>query len=273
MKYNKSISSTEGLFLNRLNEMGKNWFCLEDACIIMKEKKRGTVCVMINKMVGKGLLMKIRKEYYWVVPFEQDAKDYLPNWHLLAEPLVGNQRYYIGYYSALQIHGLITQPSLKEQIVREQPKTQHYILNGVDFQLISHNKKHFFGYKNVWVDSFNKVSCSDLEKTFVDCLFKPNYAGGIVEVGKALWMAKEQLDYDKLLKYVKQFGNQAVVKRLGYLLDALNITNSIAAELKKMRSTSISPLDVKVSNKGKVNTKWNIIQNVDIKTIINAINN
>jgi hypothetical protein len=34
---------------------------------------------------------------------------------LLAEPLVG-QNFYIGYYSALQIHQLITQPSLKEQI-------------------------------------------------------------------------------------------------------------------------------------------------------------
>ena len=39
----------------------------------------------------------------------------MPDWHLLTEPLACGE-HYIGYYSALQIHNLITQPSLKEQI-------------------------------------------------------------------------------------------------------------------------------------------------------------
>ena len=51
----------------------------------------------------------------------------MPGGHLLAEPLSGGGRYYIGYYSALQIHGLITQPSLKEQVVRE--KRLGYLLD------------------------------------------------------------------------------------------------------------------------------------------------
>ena len=38
----------------------------------------------------------------------------------------------------------------------------------------------------MWIDNFNKVLCSDLEKTFLDCLFKPDYAGGIVEVARAI---------------------------------------------------------------------------------------
>jgi len=41
----------------------------------------------------------------------------MPDWHLLSQYLVGDAEYYIGYFSALQIHSLTTQPHLKEQIV------------------------------------------------------------------------------------------------------------------------------------------------------------
>lgn len=40
-----------------------------------------------------------------------------PDWHLIAEYLAQHADHYVGYYSALQIHNLITQPTLKEQIV------------------------------------------------------------------------------------------------------------------------------------------------------------
>lgn len=106
--------------------------------------------------------------------------------------IVKGVHYYIGYYSALQLHQLITQPSLKEQVV---------VAKQLTFQFIYHNPTHFFGYKNMWVDNFNKVPCSDLEKTIIDCLFEPAYAGGIVEIAKALHKSKTELQYDKLLTY------------------------------------------------------------------------
>src|SRR5690606_17280800 len=108
--------------------------------------------------------------------------------------------HYIGYYSALQIHNLITQPSLKEQIVvSKQMRPSEIKVKGVPFQFIYHNRKHFFGATKMWIDSFNKVLCSDLEKTFIDCLFKPNYAGGIVEVARAIHTSKDRIRYDVLL--------------------------------------------------------------------------
>ena len=190
----------------------------------------------------------------------------------MAEPLAGG-KHYIAYYSALQIHGLITQPSLKEQIVRERHKTETVMLKGVEFQFIYHNPKHFFGMRKVWIDSYNKVSCSDLEKTMIDCLYMPAYAGGIVEVAKALWTAREKLDYGKLLAYAKQFDSQVVIKRLGFLLDKLEISTNIIEELRGLRSATVSPLDTEVPNEGKISTKWSIRQNVELETIINAINN
>lgn len=273
IKSNKSISTTEAAFLGYLTVEGKSWFRIEDAYGAFPNKSKGAVRFMLMRMLDKGLLIKVSKKAYWVVPFGQDADSYIPDWHLLVEPLAGGSKYYIGYYSALQIHGLITQPSLKEQVVRERHKTETVVLKGVEFQFIYHNAKHFFGVKKVWIDSYNKVPCSDLEKTMIDCLYMPAYAGGIVEVAKALWMAREKLNYDKLLEYAKQFDSQVVMKRLGYLLDKLGIQTEIIEQLRGLRSAAVSPLDTEVPSVGKISTKWSIRQNVDIETILNAINN
>ena len=273
MKYNKTVSPVESAFLAYLADEGKVWFSIEDAYGAFPDKSEGAVRFMLMRMLEKGLLIKVSKKAYWVVPFDQNADDYLPDWHLLAEPLAGGGRYYIGYYSALQIHGLITQPSLKEQVVREKHKTETVVLKGVEFQFIYHNEKHFFGVKKAWIDSHNKVPCSDLEKTMIDCLYMPAYAGGIIEVAKALWTARGKLDYGKLLSYAKQFDSQVVIKRLGYLLDKLGIETDIIDQLRGLRSAAVSPLDTEVPNEGKIFTKWSIRQNVDIETIINAINN
>ncbi|KAA6305103.1 hypothetical protein EZS27_043246, partial [termite gut metagenome] len=134
----------------------------------------------------------------------------------MAEPLAGNE-HYMGYYSAMQIHSLITQPALMEQIVVPKHMKPSWVeIRQVNFQFIFHNDKHFFGYKRVWIDDFNRVSCSDLEKTLIDCLYKPQYTGGVVEVAKALHMARERINHDRLLNYGLRFGSQAVIKRLGY---------------------------------------------------------
>jgi len=190
---------------------------------------------------------------------------------LLAEPLVRGE-HYIGYYSALQIHSLITQPSLKEQIViNKRIKPSEKKIKNVNFQFIYHNSKHFFGYKKIWIDNFNKVYCSDLEKTIIDCLYKPDYSGGVVEVAKAIFMAKNNINYETLLKYALQFDTQVVIKRLGYLLELLQIETPIIQVLYEKRSSSVAFLDTEAPKSGKILTRWSIQQNVDIETIKNSI--
>lgn len=272
-KYNKTISAKESKFLELLNDEDKAWFNMEEAYSLLEGQTEGAVRFMLKRMVDKGLLTKFGKSLFWIVPFDADAVTYMPDWHLLAGALAGECSHYIGYYSALQIHSLITQPSLKEQIVSDTHKAQTLVLKGVEFQFIKHNEKHFFGVKKIWIDSYNKVLCSDLEKTIIDCLYMPDYAGGIVEVAKALWTAREKLEYAKLLQYAKRFGSQVVIKRLGYLLDNLGIDNSILDELLKERSAAVSPLDTEVPPEGRISTKWSILQNVDLETIKNAIEN
>jgi len=266
MKY-KNITVLSSKLLSKLTAEGKTWFHIEEIYEFFPELSKKSISQQLTMMVNNGVLMRIKEGVYYIVPYECNSEAFMPDWHLLAETLAG-QNYYIGYYSALQIHQLITQPSLKEQIVvNKQIKPSKLFIKDVKFQFIFHKENRFFGYKKMWIDNFNKVYCSDLEKTIIDCLNKPDYAGGIVEIAKAIFMAKEKINFDTLLKYSLLFNSQAVIKRLGYLLELLQIETPIIANLQNHRTTSISLLDTEAPKNGKINTRWNIQQNADIETI------
>ena len=223
-------------------------------------------------MTKRGLLMRVKEGLYYVIPFEQDPKTFMPDWHLLAQYLVGDAEYYIGYFSALQIHSLTTQPNLKEQIVvNKQIKPSTLFVKKIPFQFIYHNEKHFFGNKKTWIDSFNRVQCSDLEKTIIDCLFKPEYAGGITEIAKAIYKIRDKIDYSKISQYAKLFDSQAVIKRLGFLLELLEVKHFIIDELQKLRTSSVVLLEPSYHKEGKTISRWAIQQNIDTESILSPI--
>ena len=267
----KKITVLSSKMLAKLRENGKAWFTTNQIYDLFPELSDKSVMQQLVTMTNAGILMRIREGLYYVVPYEAEAEDFMPDWHLLAEPLVRDE-HYIGFYSALQIHQLVTQPSLKEQIVvTGRIKPSEKTIRGVRFQFVFYNETHFFGHERIWIDNFNRVFCSDLEKTIIDCLYKPNYAGGIVEIAKAIHAAREKINFETLSDYALRFDVQAVVKRLGYLLELLRIETPLIETLLNKRSTSVAPLDTEIPETGKINTRWNVRRNIDEETIKSAI--
>lgn len=258
--------------MSYFNEQSINCFDYSLAYKALPDSKASAVRELLSDMTKRGLLMRLKEGVYYIIPYEQNAKNFMPDWHLIAAHLVNDTEHYIGYYSALQIHNLITQPSLKEQIVvSKQIRPSEIKIKEVPFQFIYHNDKHFFGMKKMWIDSFNKVLCSDLEKTFIDCLFKPDYAGGIVEVARAIYTSKDKIKYDTLLEYAKKFDSQAVIKRLGFILEILDINTHIIKELQSMKTASYVVLDTELPKTGKRISRWSIQQNLETETIKSAL--
>lgn len=269
---NKYISTQSNKILTYFNQINQDCFDYSEAENALPGSGKSALKELLSDMVKRGLLMRLKKGLYYIIPYEKDAETYMPDWHLVAGHLARGTNYYIGYYSALQIHNLITQPSLKEQIVvAKQMRPSTLKIKDVKFQFIYHNMKHFFGSKKIWIDSFNKVICSDLEKTFVDCLFKPDYAGGIVEIARAIYTSKDKIKFDKLLEYTERFDSQAVIKRLGFLLEILEIETEITKELFKSKTASYVLLDTELPQSGNLNNRWSIKQNLETETIKSAI--
>ena len=268
----KTLLGQSSELLQKLNEDNKNCFNVKEATSYLPNSPRDTVKRLLNRMVKRGLLLRIKDGLYYIIPYEQNSETFMPDWHLLAPYLVDNAKYYIGYYSAMQIHSLITQPALKEQIVvSQQVKPSTMKIKGIPFQFIYHNEKHFFGNKKTWIDSFNKVECSDLEKTFIDALFKPEYAGGITEIAKALFKTKEQIDFNRLLEYALRFDSLAVSKRLGYLLELLQIQSPAIETLQSLKTKSYFLLEPLRPKEGKRLSRWNIQENIDNQSILSPI--
>lgn len=271
MKY-KTLSFQSSGLLQKLNQESSTFFSLERAYQLLPDSSKPAVRRLLSDMTERGLLLRIKNGLYCIIPYDQNAATYFPNWHLIAQHLAANTNFYIGYYSAMEIHSLITQPALREQIVVDkQIKPSSLKIKGHKFQFIYHNKEHFFGLKNIWIDNFNKVPCSDLEKTFVDCLYKPDYAGGITEIAKALYKSKEKIDFEKLLNYCKQFKTQSVIKRLGFLLETFDINNPITEELLQLKTTSVILLEPSYEKKGKLISRWSIQQNLETTEITSPI--
>lgn len=265
---NKYISTQSNELLSWFKSNDMECFDYKEAFKALPRSKESAVRELLSDMTRRGLLMRLKEGKYYIIPYEQDSKSFMPDWHLAAECLVGGKDYYIGYYSALEILDLITQPSLKEQIVvPKQIKPSVINIKNVPFQFIFHNEHHFFGFEETWIDSYNRVLCSDLEKTIIDCLFKPSYAGGLVEISKAIFVSKDQINFIKLLDYLNRFKSQAVIKRLGFLLELLEIKNNIIDSLLKMKSASYVLLDTELPKEGKLISRWSIQQNIESETI------
>ncbi|MCC7455086.1 MAG: transcriptional regulator [Crocinitomix sp.] len=268
----KYISTRSNELLSYFSGQKEACFDYSQAINAMPDSKESTLRELLSDMAKRGLLMRLKDGLYYIIPYEADAENFMPDWHLIAENLVNNSPYYIGYYSALQIHNLITQPSLKEQIVvSKQIRPSEIKIKNIPFQFIYHNENHFFGAKKIWLDSFNKVLCSDLEKTFIDCLFKPDYAGGIVEIAKAIYVSKEKIKYNQLYDYAIRFNSQAVIKRLGFLLEFLEINTEIIQKLQAKKTDAYVLLDTELPKQGKRLKRWSIQQNLELETIKSAI--
>jgi predicted transcriptional regulator of viral defense system len=268
----KNISFQANTLLEKLIAKKLSCFTINNAYDILSKSNTNAIKRLLSDMTKRGLLMRVKDGLYYVIPFEQEPEAFMPDWHLISQYLVGDAEYYIGYFSALQLHVLTTQPNLKQQIVvSKQIKPSTLLVKSTPFQFIYHNEAHFFGNKKMWIDSFNKVQCADLEKTIVDCLFKPEYASGITEIAKAIYKAKDKIDFPKLLRYAKQFNSQAVIKRLGFLLELLEIESPIIKQLQMLRTNSFVLLEPSYPKEGKTFFRWAIQQNLDSDSILSPI--
>ena len=263
---NKTISYRSSKLLKELKNAEKSFFTISEAADFLSTENSNTVRELLRGMAKRGLILRIKEGLYSVIPYEADSEKYFPNWHLTAEAIVDKKEYYVGFYSAMDIHGLITQPSLKEQVVvHERIKPKIITTGNVKFEFITYNDKHFFGYNKFWIDDFHKVNCSDIEKTIIDSLYKPGYSGGIGEIVKAIHKAKSKIDPKKLLEYTDRFNAQVVMKRLGYLLHNMNLFGDIVLEMKKRISNSYAYLDPSFGKEGKHISDFKIVDNIGIE--------
>ncbi|WP_197044004.1 type IV toxin-antitoxin system AbiEi family antitoxin [Aureispira sp. CCB-QB1] len=250
-------------------------FSFQDVVQEYPTMKQRNLLDVLSKMVSKGMLIKLSKGLYHIVPQSADPEHYIPDWHLVAKYLMRGKKYYIGYYSAMQVHGLITQPSLKEIVViRHRVNPPKKIIQGIEFQFITHVMTRFFGYKKTWINSYEKVMVSDLEKTIVDAVTKPHLCDGVIEVAKAIYETRNKIKLERLFDYLIQNESKAAIKRYLFLYDLIGLEWTAHHEgMLKLRNVGegFPLLDTSASDEGRKNHRFGLKINVDTETIKNSL--
>lgn len=255
--------------IKKFSAENKNCFSYGDVLVEYPDKDRSYLSKVLAAMVNTGMLMKLSRNLYCIIPLSADPETYSPDSSLVARCIMKGKEYYIAYSTAMYIHGLTYHAGNRTMVAcmrQKQPSIKS--INGREFQFIYHTCSRFFGYRDTWVSMQEQAMVSDLEKTIVDAVSKPQLCGGIIEVGKAIYHSKERTELQKLLYYLARNGSNAAKKRYLFLSDLLGM--EWTSEHERMRcdsGSSISLLDPTGPDKGIKNSNFGLKINIEVNAL------
>ncbi len=267
-KYLKSLGETESRLLSILSSQDKTIFTVGDA-----RKVLGSSIVavrsLINYLVAKKWLIRLTPGKYLIVPLSAGEKaEHSENWYVIAKNLIEPLPYYVSHYSALEIHDMTIQPIYTVYVSTPNRKRPKEIL-GATYQFVYVPPKDMnWGIEDAWVTPSRKVRVSDLERTIIDCLDRPDLCGGISEIAKGIWAKRNNIDYQKLAQYAKQLNRKSVAKRLGFLLETYGLGKDVLSDLKDMVSPSYALLDPTLAETGRYVSSWKLRINLGPEELI-----
>jgi len=226
----------------------------------------------VRKLVNRGVATRLKPGFFILVPFELGKEsEYMGNPFLVARGIMGGKDYYLSYATAMEIHGMVTQPQLVVYVTTLKPRRPINAL-GIEFRFIHTQKKFFFGLSDYWVTKQEKVRVSDPERTIINGLKQPEYCGGLTEVAKGLWIRHQDINMRRLIKYAVKIGIGAVIRRLGFLLELYKIGTPEDWELLRSYLTeTYVRLDPFLPSEGKFLRKWRLQLNVSPEELLSVV--
>ena len=225
-------------------------------------------------LVQRGIATRLKAGLFILVPFDLGReREFFGNPYLVARALAAGRPYYLSHASAMDLHGMVTQPQLVVYVTTPRAARGRTIL-GTEFRFVRCKPEHLFGTADQWVDKTEKVVVSDLERTVIDGLKQPEYCGGFSEVAKGFWVRRHDMDSGRLVAYALRLDVGAVFRRLGFLLEICGIDAPAESERLRARLTATyHVLDPTLPAEGKRLARWRIRVNVtpeEIETLRSA---
>ncbi|MES2217763.1 MAG: type IV toxin-antitoxin system AbiEi family antitoxin [Pseudomonadota bacterium] len=255
----RGLKATGRKMLGKLIQASKESFTVAEASQILNVS-RYRAASLLAMWVRNGWLHRIRRGLYIPIPLHATNTDTIPEepW-LIAYKLFSPC--YIGGWTAAQHWGLTEQifnsiyvMTSKKVHLRDQN------LKGVTFKVKTILPKRIFGTKTIWSGKV-KIAISDPARTVIDGLNDPAVLGGIRMVIDVLseYINSKDFNQKELLEYAKAMHNSAIYKRLGFLIELLELdsTATIVSACRSNLKSGYSQLDPAVAGE-RLETKWNL---------------
>ena len=171
---------------------------------------------VIRNLLRKGWLSRIVGGRYMLLPPEH-GPDNLGENNILALAAAAVEPSYIGWWSAAAYHGFTTQKPMTVFVaVLRQTSTK--TIEGSEVRFVSVAPRKFFGHETYKVYD-RSVSISTPVKTLIDCLDRPDLAGGPAELARIVHSALAKVSPEDALAAAMKMKSKAVLQRLGFLSD------------------------------------------------------
>lgn len=218
---------------------------------------------LLHKLKNRNIIDTLKPGVYVIIPQELGGVErHTINSFVLAREITRSKKHYISHYSAMDFHNMVTQPVTTTYVTTDRITHVPKLLRNSLIYVYT-KPDRIWGVEERWVTESEKVRVSDLERTIVDCLWLPKYAGGISEVSKGIWIQKERINTFKLLEYTRKFNKFVVTKRVGFIFELFGIGDEdFLFRLRENINERYDRLDPNLPDMNLYKNRWNLRVNV-----------
>ena len=211
----RSLSPQESRVVLALTEQGRREIGRPEIVHLLGVSPKAADHV-IHSLRRKGWLERASWGKYLLIPPDQ-GPEALGESNLMALASRIAEPYYIGYGTAAAYYGLTTQHRNVIWLVTPVHLRDRRVRDA-EVRIVNLVPQKFFGFGPGDVLGY-KVIISDREKTVIDCIDRPELAGGAGEAAYILATASRRFDWQKATDYLERIGSKALVRRFGWLVD------------------------------------------------------
>lgn len=222
-----------------------------------------TLKASLQYHLAKKHISRIRRGYYAVTSTLKSRGAIADDPILIAGRVTEDA--IIAYHTALSFHAVAYSIYTISYFCTDIP-IQSFQFMQMGYQRIAHPKvlqpKQTMLESKVYDRQGLDVSVTTLERTLVDCLDKPQFAGGWEEI----WRASEMinfLDVDRVVNYALRLSNATTVAKVGFFLEQhqkkFNVTEMQLNVLEKYKPKSKHYMEQRGSGECQYFKRWKLI--------------
>ena len=220
----------ESRLLFALEEQGLSVFSFRDAMRLLRASNDATKNVLY-RLKRKKRIQEILKGKYLFVPARAGIEGQWTEDVYLVLSKIMKPDYYVGFWTALNYWGM-TEQIPNTVFVAITSRATDFEFGSQKIKFITLAKNRFTGLISQQT-KWGEFNISSKEKTIIDCLLFPQYCGGLTEAAKALWNARKELNWNLLLGLIEKIGVGTPRRRLGFLLEQLNLQEDVQRRLQE----------------------------------------
>jgi predicted transcriptional regulator of viral defense system len=219
---------------------------------------------LLNYHRSKGRILPIRRGLYVSIPSGYDPASYAVDPLLIAAKMTDDS--VIAYHTALEYHGK-AYSRYNRMVYVSDSRTPTIEFRGTEYVRAAHpSGLRATGKTKYGVESHHRegvvVRVTNLERTLVDVLDRPDVSGSWEEIWRSLETI-EFFDLDQVVQYLELLENATTAAKVGFYLnqhrDELMVDDKTFAELKTMIPKQRHYMGRSVRKGCRLVSEWNLL--------------